>query len=536
MIDKHELSDRHAIPRWLSLQQSKKLGELGSISLVENPLQKTMIEQAHQYLETELARQKSRWVNDKDISNAEELLSIALVADRVQDEEVLDAINLLINSCDTTDSVSLFARRALSGFASVEDELPLLEANIRLEIARRKKIISVNPRDSLRLTETALLYASIGQTGSSESLIRKALILSPNDRYVLRASARFFMHVGDQERARSLLMRTAASKQDPWLKSALLAVESAMGRSPNGWRGAKALLSNSNFSERDLSELAVQMGTLEFSGGSRKQGLRLMRQGALSPTENAVAQIEWVGRQKRAFRQEEVEFDVSLSHEASAFAAYERLDWDEALAQCEAWCQVEPFSARAPVFGSFVASVSASSLDRGIRLAQNGLIANPRNVALLNNCAVLNALNGNLEVARQVLAKVELLDRTPEDGIILLATQGLIEFRAQNWAVGAHLYSQAIDEAVKQKNAGHALRAYCFLGREASRVDGGMAAAFSEQIDKVIASATRRGWTVPKDIAILRKQIEAIRTLVNLDWGASMPRVDWETLLNSPVE
>ncbi|WP_313196152.1 hypothetical protein [Shinella zoogloeoides] len=535
MIDNDDLSDRHTIPRWLSLQQSKKLGELGSNSGVEKPLHSAMIADAHRYLDEEFVRVKSKWISRNDIADAEELLSIALVADRMQDDAVLDAINLLLTSEFTSASVVDFAQRASSAFVSVESELPVSEAHIRLEIARRKKLFSMNPRDSLRLTETALLYASIGQTAASEGLLKRALILTPNDRYVLRASSRFFMHVGDQEKARSLLIKSAASKHDPWLKSALLAVEAAMGRSPTGWRRAKALLSDASFSERDLSELAVQMGTLEFIDGSRKQAIRLMRQGALSPTENAIAQIEWVGRRKKAFQREDVKVDVSLSHEASAYSAYERSDWEEALTQCEAWRQVEPFSVRAPIFGSFVASVSAASVERGIRLAQSGLVANPRNVTLLNNLAVLHALDGNIDNARRDFTRAEAMDRSPEDVVMLLATRGLIEFRAHKWDLGARLYGQAIDEASKQKHAAHALRAYCFMGREFSRIDGGMAVKFSSQIDEIIVSATRRGWSVPKDIAVLRAQIEEIGTRATLGWEGAMPSVDWEMLLNSPI-
>jgi len=62
-----------------------------------------------------------------------------------------------------------------------------------------------------------------------------------------------------------------------------------------------------------------------------------------------------------------------------------------------------------------------------------------------------------------------------------------------------------------------------------------MAVKFSSQIDEIIVSATRRGWSVPKDIAVLRAQIEEIGTRATLGWEGAMPSVDWEMLLNSPI-
>lgn len=534
MIDNDDLEDRHAIPRWLSLKQSCQLGELGARSVPSASNQLGLITLAQKSLTEEFDRLRVQWGISKELSDAEEFVAVAVVAGRVEDDQVQAAISSIKNSDLSSESAVAFAERAILRPDEISSSLPIEEAQIRLDIAKRKRFLGFNPRDTLRLTETALLYASIGQNKSSESLIKRALILSPVDRYILRAATRFFMHLGEQERAYHLLRKVASS--DPWLRSALLAVEASLGYAPKGWRQAKSLLENSKYSPRDLSELAVQMGTLEFGEGSRKQGLRFIRQGAVSPTENAIAQIEWVGRKKKAFNVDDVSIDLSLSHEASAYAAFDRADWEASLTHCEAWRSLEPFSARAPIFGSFVASLSESLLERGIVLTKQGQLANPRNPTLCNNLAVLLASQGDVSAAKAELVKLNTSEILPDDKITITATRGLISFRSGEFEQGSKLYLEAIEEASKQKNAGLALRAFCFLSREVSIIDGATARSFIEKIDEAFGLLKSKGSTIPVDLLYLRKQIELLMVVSDQRLQARVPEINWGELLQQPFD
>ncbi|MEI2300515.1 hypothetical protein [Ensifer sp. MJa1] len=521
-----ELASRHTIPRWLSIKGSIATGEFTSFaSAVKVPIQADLLRNAHTFLENEFEKRKTVWLETRDWYDAEELVSLALVANTWNDGVVLEAAKSLLRSDVSNESVKKFAQRFINGaLVPSLSALPISEAGMRLEIAKRKRLLRLNPRDALRLTETALLHANLGQLKPSEALIERALILSPDDRYVLRSAARFFVHANQPDRAISVLSKSGRTLDDPWLNAALLATEAAHGKSPRGWKRAKALLRDGRFTDRDVSELAAQMGTLEIDGGSRKLALRLLRKSAISPTENAIAQIAWVGTHSHVFQPEEFLTDLSLSHEASARSAYHNGAWSDALAESEAWHDIERFSTRPAIFGSFVASIAATSIARGVALAEAALVANPANSSLLNNLAVLRAYQGDVDAARLALDKA--IASSPALTPSLLATSGLVAFRAGNVTEGMEKYQAAIDKAVQSKNGEEALRAYCFLGREVSRVDLELAGEFVQNIDRVIEQYTKRGQSPSKEITIIRDELASAKlSFVDTSWG-SLSNID----------
>ncbi|MBX8802533.1 hypothetical protein HBA92_17465 [Ochrobactrum sp. MR28] len=532
MIDFDDSVDRHAIPRWLSLQQSKLIGELGATSVAQNRATQDFIAQSINYIDAEFERISALWQFTSDLADAEELLAVAVVANRLRDDVVMNAANFVVQSNNSQTELINFAHSLINVPQQDIHSLPMDEALVRVEIAKRKKLINLNPYDSLRLTETALLYAGLGQNDSSKSLLRRAISLNPNDRYILRACARFFVHIGDEEQAISVLKHSDQANTDPWLKAAALAIEAAAGLDPTGWKKAKNLLSSQNFSERDLSELAVQMGTLELDGGSRKQAMKFIRQGALSPTENAIAQIEFVGRRKKAFQHSDIAIDYSLSHEASAYAAYEAGDWEHALKSSEAWHLIEPFSVRPSIFGSFVPCVLAGHLDRGLQIANIGLYANPKNVHLLNNVALLEAYKGNIESAMLSLSKAKSTNHNTEDGIMLIATEGLINFRRGDVEIGFDLYTKAIEESKKNKYSLLALRAGIFLARELAVASPESCEGVLEAIDSNIQKFQKHGHDITKDIFIIRDQIAHLIAKHVNNAKKAMPKFYFKSILD----
>ncbi|THK37378.1 hypothetical protein EHS39_14225 [Ensifer sp. MPMI2T] len=515
-----DLASRHTIPRWLSIKDAIATGEFASFSQKTRERdQSDLLRSAHDFLNSEFEKRKAAWLSTGDWYDAEELISFALVANTWDDSVVLRAAESLTRSDVSNETIKGFSRRFLEGALSPNNTaLPINEAEMRLEIGRRKKLLRLNPRDALRLTETALLHANLGQLKPSEALIERALMLQPNDRYVLRSAARFFVHANQPERAITILARSGRTLDDPWLNAALLATEAAHGKSPRGWKRAKALLRDERFTDRDLSELAAQMGTLEIDGGSRKQALRLLRKSAISPTENAVAQIAWVGTHSHVFEPEEFLTNLSLSHEASARSAYHNRAWSDALTESEAWHEIERFSTRPAIFGSFVASIAGSSLGRGIALAEAALVANPTNPMLLNNLAVLHAYEDDVDAARAALERAVASSRelTPS----LLATGGLIAFRSGDAVEGMNGYRAAIEKAVQSKSADQALRAYCFLGREAARIDIDTASDFVQNIDRAVDRLKKSGHSIPQEVSLIRDELASTKlSFGETSWG-----------------
>ena len=522
MIENENLQSRHTVPRWRSISSALSAGELSSL----NPRglsksQELFKASAQAKIEAEFIKKKKAWDSTNDSALAEELICAAIVAGKTSDPSVLTAAIRVQMDNYHRPALQGFAERIIHGphphaYTPVADEIGAM----RKEVSLRKKLINLNPRDSWLLTETALIYANLGQSGKSRHFLLRALKTTPNDRYVLRSAARFFVHVGEPDFAEQVLARSPRSNVDPWLMSARLATEGASGKQSNAWKGAKSLLANENFSSFDRSELAAEVGTMELKGGSRRRAVRFLRQGAENPTENAVAQIEWVSSKSRILETTELLANLSFSDEATAHRAYFESDWQTALSAAERWLQLEPFSARPAVFGTFVASILSHSIDRGLAIARRGLRCNPRDLTLLNNAIVLLCYANRIAEAKVEYGRLSEISHSQTDSIVRLATGGLISFREANYDQGIEQYRRAIDEAIKLREASFALRAYCFLAREVTLLDSRVAGVFSKNITEVVNVFRKRNVFVPKEVEILLDQIKlAAGVRSSLDWG-----------------
>ncbi|MFV1491226.1 hypothetical protein VWX97_04595 [Phaeobacter sp. JH18-32] len=511
MIGNNQGEERHVLPRWRSISASIQAGELDQARHPKSSeVWKQVASQAERKTLAEFERIRLEWVKTGDISSAEELLAVSLVANNQNDADVLTAALTVTSNPNSRNAIKRVAERVSKGLTDEAlAEHPRSRRNVISSIQRRKQLLKLNPRDGLLAAETALLHANIGQRKKSQKLIERALKTSPNDRYVLRAAVRFYCHDGNPDRALDVVRQSSRLNFDPWLRAAELATCATLGQAPRGWRKAKALVESGHFSDHSISELAAQIGTFELESGSRKKALALLRQGVKSPTENTVAQIEHVGRETALFVPEELIGDLSSSHEAVAHAAYWDSNWDLALNACERWFEIEPFSTKPAIFSSFVASVRSTSLDRGLALGLAALEANPGDPTLLNNIAVIHAYKGNLSKAKAALEQVH-IGADEDDKVTNLATRGLVAIRSGAVDEGVQTYTDAVTLALKNKRYVSALRAYCFLGREISRGDREAAQLFADGVDKTISKLKRAGYSIPRDVVVLRSQYDKL--------------------------
>jgi hypothetical protein len=132
-------------------------------------------------------------------------------------------------------------------------------------------------------------------------------------------------------------------------------------------------------------------------------------------------------------------------------------DWDRSLAFAKAWVRDEPFSSHAAVNATFVATTVNEDYDFAIACARDVLVADPADLMLRNNLVVALAYADRVEEARQEC------DLLPSDGnneqiCVLLATQGLVEYRSGAVDVGRALYRRAFDcapQALKLRVVSH---------------------------------------------------------------------------------
>lgn len=87
---------------------------------------------------------------------------------------------------------------------------------------------------------------------------------SKNNVYLKRAAARLFVHVDDIDFSLHLLRSTPSFKHDPWLLAAELATTSLTQGKSRFVDDAQRLLASEKFSDREKSELAAALGTVEL--------------------------------------------------------------------------------------------------------------------------------------------------------------------------------------------------------------------------------------------------------------------------------
>lgn len=117
----------------------------------------------------------------------------------------------------------------------------------------------------------ARAYTTIGLKEKAEKLIRMAVYLDPQNRFVARAAARFFIHIGDNGRAADVIRKTGYAKYDPWLMASDISIATVRGKRSGYIKRGQQIAFSDNYNSFSISELASALGTIEMEDGSRKK-------------------------------------------------------------------------------------------------------------------------------------------------------------------------------------------------------------------------------------------------------------------------
>ncbi len=176
------------------------------------------------------------------------------------------------------------------------------------------------------------------------------------------------------------------------------------------------------------------------------------RQRWLIENENTIAQVEWASRRLPGLNLGDDQVEMSAEARARRLAELDAIGmtlsatWD--------WLYDQPFSSDPAIFGSYHASMRRCFED-GVRFAERGRRANPKDWLILNNLAFCLASLGRWKDADVVLRDVP-TSPSPEVTPTITATRGLIRLRAGDIATGQRLYRDAIDAMA---SPAHKLRA-----------------------------------------------------------------------------
>ena len=313
---------------------------------------------------------------------------------------------------------------------------------VQSEIATTRRILRFDYRNPLAWLDMALGYTILGQRKQAQTSIDHALYLAPEHRQVLRSAIRYYIHIGDIERAHALLKKNPRTKFDPWLVATELAVARVAGQSPTFVRVGRKLV-ESGLPPEHLTELHSAIGTLEFQDGALRQARRSFRASLVEPTDNTVAQARWMRRHLREIDINEEAFNLPLNFEARCWRDFENGQWENAQKECLNWLDDELFSSRPATLGSYIGLTLTAEFELARKCAEIGIKADSNDITLRNNLTVALSYCGEIENAIDTFAKISIQNLGNLPKYAYIATLGLLHFRIGDIKSGRKCYDQA---------------------------------------------------------------------------------------------
>lgn len=470
-----EKKDRHVIPNWRSFDNTAKLGELNGSKGIQ--LTSTFRPDISDLLDD--------WEDSNSIGIAGDILGVALLANqernpRVQEiakfvevnpklasKAIMNAAKQVLNSDKPTELNLNFDADSLNTFQ--HDHL----FTFHQEIALLKRKLRQNSYNPILWIEMSRLHAILGQDKKAERAIRNAIFLAPENRFVLRNSARFFTHLKDFEFAHDIIRRSQLVKTDPWVMASEISLATLRGRESKFIKSGLQLVESNTFHPFNISELASSLATVEMKNNSVKRSRKLFARSLEQPNDNSLAQAEWAEQQDTALLPiNPKEFQVINSFEALARDAAQHMQWNDAIKFSMQWFIDLPFSKTSLMFGNEVARKNLKDHRLAVEIAQAGLVSHPHDAQLINNIVYSLCLQNKLEHVDQYFSRIRRGDIQPNSihDICVTATRGLYAFRKGNYNEGRLCYLESMRKSKESDDVYLNNLAFVNYCREESRI------------------------------------------------------------------
>jgi predicted Zn-dependent protease len=444
---------RNVVPNWREYNKTAKLGEIGDSGSRIIPA--TDFFPIDEYV---LA-----WRDNNTIPFAGDLISAATLNGQTTSEDAMAAAQFILAHQDEASSALVRAAKSFisSPISSQVDRA--LSLTDKLETISTQEDIS---KDAIRILkqnrdyycynpiaycEMARHYVNLGQLEKAKAMMDIAVHLAPQHRYICRSAARFYLHYGDEDKARAVIAHNPWVTKDPWLMASEIAINTLMGRTSRLIKKGNEIIKSNNYSPFSISELSSAIGSLEMINGKRKNCRELFKTALIRPNDNSLAQAKWLLSEHKdlSFDFEDYTY-LTNTYEADAMSAYMIDDYRKALETAVDWIEDMPFTRRPVQFAAYMAYTYVKDYPTAIAVLKHGLRANPYDAAILNNLAYVYALNGQTNEADLRIAEAKKLPGeycSTEIKICLIATEGLNEYRKGNPEEGKRLYTAAIQQA-----------------------------------------------------------------------------------------
>ncbi len=471
---------RQIIPRWHPFDYAYYLGEIKSKA---KPPVSIWTPESYKVKEHE-------WLLNKQLPYAIDFVGTALVSNDYSNSNAIEASEFILKN---SKNVSNLVKQLAEKFLQLPDATPDFnlsnQKTFREKISSSKKYIHKYHQNAIVWADMAFYYTVLGQNEKANHCINIALNLAPENRFILRAAARFYSHIKNPEKALFFLRATELTKYDSWLLASEISIAKAFDLGTSNIKIAKNMLKSSNETPRDLAELFGTIGTVEAMNGKNKKAKKLFRSALIDPNENTFAQAEWISRS--------IGFDIDINRKIeAAFEAisryfYKNKKYDKSLKAALNWLRYQPFSSYPIQHATYVAGVCLNDFQEVLNIVENEVSPSKlkKDFIIKNNYIFSLASLDKIKEAEEQLNSLNFGSLTEKDQATYYATKGLIEFRKGQVNEGRKLYEEAIERFGKLTNERSITIAKYYLAREEKR-SGNEIKEISKQI---IDSARKLG-------------------------------------------
>jgi tetratricopeptide (TPR) repeat protein len=457
-----ELKPRNVVPKWRSSAATVSTNE-ASFGVYERKVDYGR--------DIRLARLE--FERTPAIPTAAELMFLA--ADTGENEVSCMAANFILERQTSIFSKSLvaFAKKEVAkhlGETIVVDHPSdsVVASDLRKQsnafLQKARELLSLDYRNPVLLVDMALELTSAGHHKSALRYVRAAVAMAPSSRFVVRAAARYYLHVGEHELAHLTLRRSPNVKSDPWILASELAVATLRKKPSLLTRQTLRSLLESKQIGPERAELASAVATMELNSGSNKNAKQLFTKSLIHPNDNSLAQAEWAAQRLKLVVDERA-LGIPLSYEANANHAFRAMQIHKAIEYAGRWAKDEPFASRPfdalsyfySLEDDYVNALSAS--ERAIR------IEDEEKLSLQLNRLFSKIQLGEIEGCAEELMRLAKHKSAKSHAVHLIADFGALAYATRDFDNGRKYYEQAIELARKLHDSQSEAQALAFFAR-----------------------------------------------------------------------
>jgi tetratricopeptide (TPR) repeat protein len=430
---------------------------------------------------------KIGWTTSHNLFNAVDLVAEAIVTKDFISEDAFNAAQFINRNPKSSWFMTKLANHYLEGTAIDAPELKTVET-YQLKISKIRSFLDIYPGNPVAWSDLALSYATLGLRTKATKSMAIALQLGENNRFVLRSAAGCFIFNNEPDRAIHTLNKSDLGSIDPWIASAIVAIADGYNLKSRHLRTAKALSGETGLSDFSRSELNASLATMEIKSGSNKEARRLFKRSLIDPTENALAQAEYM---KKAIGLDSSLIDdgrkkVYVPFEANTIRYYFEGKYRECLEAANSWASFDSINPDPVIISSFVASTCLEDAEGAIDIIMKATPAQKENLSVANNMIFSLIEKGELRKGVYLLNKLDISVARDDVKLMLKATRGFAAFRSNRPEYARELYRKAITGFKDLGDNRSAAIAKYFLAREEKRLASDYAEALADEVKEEV--------------------------------------------------